>query len=227
MPVMPPKSPVLSNSSSNAVQLPSQEDLSSLVQFLVKLPADHVYIIPQKRISDESQLAIFPNTIAYKRYLRFLLILNNAAKNTKNTDSVLISESVQKIIDFLAILNSWIEEIPPLEGPQRFGNKAFKSWVERLEEKISELLSNIVPSSKTNAIPELIPYIIGGFGHPIRLDYGSGHEMSFVAWLCCLELIECLGEEDYPAILCKVFVQYVYIHDILVWVIEMIILVDI
>jgi hypothetical protein len=31
-------------------------------------------------------------------------------------------------------LDSWIDEIPALETPQRFGNLAFREWGKRLEE---------------------------------------------------------------------------------------------
>lgn len=36
---------------------------------------------------------------------------------------------------------------------------------------------------------ELSAYILGSFGEPSRLDYGTGHELSFCAFLlCCLKL---------------------------------------
>lgn len=31
---------------------------------------------------------------------------------------------------------------------------------------------------------ELVPYLMVSFGHPSRIDYGTGHETSFVVWLC-------------------------------------------
>lgn len=31
---------------------------------------------------------------------------------------------------------------------------------------------------------ELVPYLLVSFGHPSRIDYGTGHETSFVVWLC-------------------------------------------
>ena len=34
----------------------------------------------------------------------------------------------------LDTMNSWIDEIPPTDQPQRFGNKAFRTWCNRLEE---------------------------------------------------------------------------------------------
>lgn len=34
----------------------------------------------------------------------------------------------------LDTLDAWLDEFPPLENAQRFGNKAFRSWVEKLVE---------------------------------------------------------------------------------------------
>jgi serine/threonine-protein phosphatase 2A activator len=32
----------------------------------------------------------------------------------------------------LDTLNDWIDEFPPLDNPQRFGNKAFRLWAQKL-----------------------------------------------------------------------------------------------
>lgn len=32
----------------------------------------------------------------------------------------------------LRVLNKWIDEIPPLKQPSRFGNKAYRIWNNRL-----------------------------------------------------------------------------------------------
>lgn len=33
----------------------------------------------------------------------------------------------------LEILNKWIDEILPIQQPQRFGNQAFRTWYEKLK----------------------------------------------------------------------------------------------
>lgn len=41
----------------------------------------------------------------------------------------------------LETLDGWIAEFPPLDNPQRFGNKAFRQWHEKLlqvREKVLE-----------------------------------------------------------------------------------------
>jgi serine/threonine-protein phosphatase 2A activator len=38
----------------------------------------------------------------------------------------------------------------------------------------------------------MTPYFLGGFGSGQRLDYGTGHELSFAAFLCALFLLRIL-----------------------------------
>jgi len=44
-------------------------------------------------------------------------------------------------------------------------------------------------------IAELTAYLHLCFGHPVRLDYGTGHESSFMVLLFCLCKIGCFGED--------------------------------
>ncbi len=45
------------------------------------------------------------------------------------------------------------------------------------------------------ALQELKPYFIGSFGSPQRLDYGTGHELSFLAFLACLWKLGCFNDK--------------------------------
>ena len=50
-----------------------------------------------------------------------------------------------------------------------------------------------------------------GFGNYTRIDYGTGHEAKFMAFLCCLMKIGAVPVEDGPAIVLKVTTKYVLI----------------
>lgn len=91
-------------------------------------------------------------------------------------------------------LQRWTEEIEPLKTPQRFGNLAFRSWGDCLETRVTALHEALLPTSLHAFIPELQTYLLGSFGSWQRLDYGSGHELSFAAWLCFLERLGLLGD---------------------------------
>lgn len=93
-----------------------------------------------------------------------------------------------------------IDEAPPDPGPRRFGNMSFRKWYQIVEERVDELLDMHVPEqvlkfgdegrkSEEDAVTpkeELKKYLLGSFGSAQRLDYGTGHELSFLAFLGCI-----------------------------------------
>lgn len=174
--------------------------------------SEHNFTQPVKIIYDESHIKPWLYSEAYSRLLKFIQRLNVTVKNKTVNSPCKVSENVQKTVELLEKLNVWIDEIPPIESQfQRFGNRAFKIWIERLETKSSEIIDEMLPDEMKPATIELAAYFSGGFGNGIRIDYGSGHELSFMAFLCCLDLIDFFTEEDYEAIVHKVFVLYLEI----------------
>ncbi|RKO94488.1 hypothetical protein BDK51DRAFT_18999 [Blyttiomyces helicus] len=173
----------------------------------ISIPADHVFTVPIKRIVDDASLDLWLHSEAFARLIEFMQTLNDAVRGVRNTAGGEVSETVQKTLDVLQILDGWIDEIPPLESPQRFGNKAFRLWVQRLEESSESLMTSLVPSSRASAIPELAGYFAGAFGNGTRIDYGSGHELSFLAWMCCMDLIDAFGPADHCVLLTRVFAR--------------------
>jgi serine/threonine-protein phosphatase 2A activator len=61
-------------------------------------------------------------------------------------------------------------------------------------------------------INEVATYWKLSFGNGTRLDYGSGHELNFVAFLCCLHLIGFLQESDFPFVVLCVFDRYLFYY---------------
>ena len=64
-----------------------------------------------------------------------------------------------------------------------------------------------LPESMYPAIPELSIYLTGSFGNSTRIDYGSGHELNFFAWLCGIALLDGFTSDDYQAIVLRIFVR--------------------
>jgi serine/threonine-protein phosphatase 2A activator len=69
----------------------------------------------------------------------------------------------------------------------RFGNKAFRTWLERLATNCDEMIFKFCPiDGFKKAIPELKTYLMESFGSYERIDYGTGHELNFIVFLLCL-----------------------------------------
>lgn len=51
-----------------------------------------------------------------------------------NEDLHPVSDSVIGVLKLLLQLSDWIDEVPPVEQPMRFGNRAFRTWHQRMKE---------------------------------------------------------------------------------------------
>lgn len=158
--------------------------------------AGHVFLDPSKRINESQDVSTFLTSKAYVDIMTFLLQLNRAMFPIKdpdasvqtwplNTDAVEFSAPVRQLQQLLARLEEILEEAPPDTGPRRFGNVSFRKWFQVVESRTEELLGECLPevAAVDGAIRELKAYFLGSWGSAQRLDYGTGHELSFLAFL--------------------------------------------
>ncbi|KAI1078083.1 Phosphotyrosyl phosphatase activator [Whalleya microplaca] len=172
--------------------------------------APHTFIKPVKQINDGPDVAQFLTSKAYRDIGVFIMQLNRAMCPRKSTgedgkDKIQTFqigseyetrpvESVRKLQEMLAKIESYIDEAPPDQGPRRFGNVSFRNWYQLSEQRVPDLLREYLPDSVLNfgnkgdgtAMDEVTAYLLGAFGSAQRLDYGTGHELSFLAFLGCL-----------------------------------------
>ncbi|XP_072422191.1 serine/threonine-protein phosphatase 2A activator [Chiloscyllium punctatum] len=120
-------------------------------------------------------------------------------------------QPVEKLIVLLNTLDKWIDETPPVDQPSRFGNKAFRTWYSKLEKEAENLVSNVIPHELSAAVVEAAVYLKESVGNPTRIDYGTGHEAAFAAFLCCLCKIGVLQVDDQLAIVLCIFDRYLQV----------------
>jgi len=131
---------------------------------------------------------------------------------TKREDPPAVAR-LRALLDKVAAL---VDEAPPDPGPRRFGNVSFRKWYALLQERADGLLREYVApevlgfaASKggadgngdegdggDSAMVELKSYFLGAFGSAQRLDYGTGHELSFLAFLGCLWKLGAFGHGE-------------------------------
>ncbi|KAJ3567387.1 hypothetical protein NPX13_g6785 [Xylaria arbuscula] len=175
--------------------------------------APHVFLKPVKRINEGQDVARFLTSKAYRDIGIFVMQLNRAMCPRKSSgpdgkeilQTFLIgseyetqpAESVKKLQQMLSRIEVLIDQAPPDQGPRRFGNVSFRKWYQLLEAEVAALLREHLPESVlrhgsgdnesgSTAEVELTSYLLGAFGSAQRLDYGTGHELSFLAFLGCL-----------------------------------------
>jgi len=76
-----------------------------------------------------------------------------------------------------------------------------------IEKLVPDILA--LDDDAKEAAVEVTPYLLDAFGNSTRIDYGSGHEASFLVFLFCLYEIGLLKpSEDDKAVVLRVFDRY-------------------
>lgn len=170
----------------------------------------HPFAVPIKKINEGHHVSTFLASRAYHDILTFLMQLNAAMFPRYMQDSnetlervqtweldsphVSYSATVKRLSQLLDDLDKIIDEVPPDPGPRRFGNASFRKWNEIVASRSPALLQLHLPAdvldrqsaTVATARSELESYLLGAFGSAQRLDYGTGHELSFLAFLACI-----------------------------------------
>ncbi|XP_048587100.1 serine/threonine-protein phosphatase 2A activator isoform X2 [Nematostella vectensis] len=166
------------------------------------------FVEPKREIFQPQDVAKWESSQAYHDLVEFILLLGEAVKNKKTRVELNISENCLKLIEVLDTMDKWIEEIPPVEQPQRFGNKAFRDWFDKMEENSEAFVKSLLSEEYQGATVELRAYFKDSFGNRVRIDYGTGHEASFVCFLCCLFKLRILQDSEKDAIVLRIFNRY-------------------
>lgn len=115
------------------------------------------------------------------------------------------STVAKAILGILQKFKDLKDQTPPFPGPRRYGNFACRDWHDKLtsnidsilDEAFFDLLHEAEKSENYLGLKnEIRYYLLGSFGSRERLDYGTGHELSFVSFLGCLVMIDLINREE-------------------------------
>jgi len=146
--------------------------------------------------------------------MKFIADLQKSVEG-KKVSTTLLNPKFENVVAMLDQFEKWISETPPLKQPMRFGNKAFQTWHKKIEDNIDGILAKILPEPIRGATIELKIYILDSFGSNIRIDYGTGHEMSFTIFLYCLKELGLMEPQDYESVVRNVFYRYIKLMRVL------------
>lgn len=126
-----------------------------------------------------------------------------------------LSDTVKSILKILDEAEELVLRSPPDEqGSSRFGNKAFRGYVNLVSEKAAGW-HNALGIESQEAVAEVSTYFEQSFGNRSRIDYGSGHELNFMMWLLCLYQLGRLQQSDFKALSLTVFSRYLALMRII------------
>ncbi|EGD81445.1 phosphatase 2A activator [Salpingoeca rosetta] len=170
------------------------------------------FVEPQKLLAAEAHIPVWETSEAYRRLISFIETIGDAVVGKTISDrNPEPSKSVKKLLGLLDRVDKLIDDTPPVETTGRFGNPAYRDFHKKLEEQADELISGILDGAHKGAVVELKPYFLDSFGNAKRIDYGSGHELAFVALLCCCSLIRMFKPEDTSCLCLHIFHKYLQI----------------
>ncbi|XP_022976663.1 serine/threonine-protein phosphatase 2A activator-like [Cucurbita maxima] len=164
--------------------------------------------VPSKRIRSPDDLRHFHDSDSGRNFIGFIVALSESTRGRKISDPCYASDTVNSIVSILDTLIQWVDDIPPARMASRYGNLSYRTWHARMVENSDSLMLRFLPEDLHSATVELVPYFTDSFGNSTRIDYGTGHETQFAAWLYCLAKLGTIKEEDYPAVVVRVFVKY-------------------
>lgn len=162
-------------------------------------------MLPTKRILSEHEAkTFFQHSEALARFMTFLSALNASVRNLKRSEVTKpllddVKDPVAILLLILQDIQQLADEHPPFaeDESQRFGNKAFRDFIGSLEVKAEQILRSRLPAAFHPALQEFRSYLVASFGNGTRIDYGSGHELNFMLFLCCLWLVGFLDPERF------------------------------
>lgn len=150
---------------------------------------------PARRIKSEDDVNQWQTSPAHNSILLFVARLSDASAGHKTppvawdvprTAALSTTDPITRTLHLLETLDAWTDEITPQTTSQRFGNRAFRTWGARLDKEVDALHTSLLPPALHPFGLELCAYLGEAFGSYVRLDYGTGHELNFVAWLSYL-----------------------------------------
>jgi len=167
-----------------------------------------IYETPSKKVKSPDMIQTWEQSEGYQEYLGFIMAIGESIKGKKIRDEMSMSEVCTKLVKLLVKLTSWITEIPAIEMSARYGNSSYRTWFDKLSSESGDLICDLLPERLSSAVGELSGYLKDSFGNRTRIDYGTGHEMTFVMFLACLFKIGALEDSDRPAVGLQVFSTY-------------------
>ncbi|GJJ75920.1 serine/threonine-protein phosphatase 2A activator [Entomortierella parvispora] len=166
------------------------------------------FVVPRREILTKEDLELFHGSETYADLFEFLEALNESVVGVVSTAECHQSEVVKAMLKALDLVAQVTEQYPPESGHEsRFGNPAFRKFYDQVALSTPEWMESL--SLPKEAIPEVSKYFVECWGNRKRIDYGTGHEASFLAWLYCFDKLGLIKKEDYKAVVINVFFRYI------------------
>ncbi|GMM30688.1 peptidylprolyl isomerase [Martiniozyma asiatica (nom. inval.)] len=156
---------------------------------------------PISKLRTNEDLEIFKNSKAFQLVFDFVYRLAVSVHGHELTDSSLPKPaSITNILSVFESINKIIDNNPVKnDTSSRFGKPEFKDFYDELQFQLPQLIRKITFSSNLPTDQQLLEietYLLNSFGDRTRIDYGSGHELNFICFLLCLDILKYFTDDS-------------------------------
>jgi serine/threonine-protein phosphatase 2A activator len=176
------------------------------------------FVEPVRRILTTEDLEKWKDSATHSEIVQFVEELAQSVIGKTNDVECEISESTQGLLDILDIVLKIIVEHPVSDkGSSRFGKLEFRDVYDEITDTSRAFMREHIKALVQDEDPtvELAVYFNESWGNRTRIDYGSGHELNFLAFLLCLKKLDIIKPTDYTGVVLKVFNKYISVMRVL------------
>nr|CDS27530.1 serine:threonine protein phosphatase 2A [Hymenolepis microstoma] len=156
-------------------------------------------MVLSKCISSQGDMITWKSSQAFAHIMSFIEGVNIYVRAKTINDRQTMSTNISKVIALLDRLDAQVDQTPLEVNPQRYGNKAFSDYYVWLcANAFQMLVENLDLDPATEHLDEVVKYLTESMGNSVRIDYGTGHELSFIAFLISLFKIGYLKQPQAP-----------------------------
>lgn len=169
------------------------------------------FVEAKKLITSPDAHQKFLNGKTINLILDFICALQKSVESKSKKDTPFPdNQAIKGLNNVLVDLQQLINDTPPFDEPQRYGNKAFKLWHEKLQSNYKDLIVKVIDLDKHPGLNvELRHYFIESFGSSSRIDYGTGHELNFLCVLFILYQTGYYDEKQFDSVVHHLFFPYI------------------
>ena len=166
---------------------------------------------PTRRILSPGDHDLFLQCPTHEFIVSFALNLSDSVRDTPVSAVAKepLAPVVNALISILDRAEEAIQQCPPEDTGSRFGNPGFRKYISFVSSHAGAWhAAHLSLPDDNGALDELTTYFSNAFGSPIRIDYGSGHELHYLVYLLCLYQLSLLPRDTFPALTLVVFPRY-------------------
>ncbi|KAH8418992.1 hypothetical protein KR222_011864, partial [Zaprionus bogoriensis] len=169
-----------------------------------------------QRVRRESDVTLWQKSIAYHELIDYINRTSIAVQGVL-PGGYPVSDTMLKLCSMFDRFDLWLTKFRSSSPMSNMASsharylrsiEAYRNWSRSMLRNVFSMLEHAMPVSKCDYVGELGQYLAGSFGSQSRLDYGTGHELSFLFFLCGLFRAEVLHPEDEPAAALMLFARY-------------------